>query len=219
MKKFTTLLILATTFPQLHASDWQITAGISYADISGKNVYAAGRDSNTNTQRTDSLSVPFLKISKSFSEKFNLSYTYSYYDELINNGFSPEGQIFNSEGGITQALVDYRYFEKIQEHTLGISYSLYDNKTWNVRIGPSISIAQSKAEFFEVQQVGTLGSTVFMESLSPLRNFNETDYSIGAELTTQYKLTNKTRLNFNYRYSSLGDKDINLFGIGLTIDL
>lgn len=103
---------------------------------------------------------------------------------MINNGLSLEGQIFNSGGGVTQALVDYRYFEKIREHTIGLSYPLYDNKTWNVRIGTSIYIAQSKAEFFEVQQEGTLGSTVFMESLRPLRSFNETDYSIGAELTT-----------------------------------
>lgn len=210
MTKVYYLLIIVMISNTASAYDWEFGAEISNAEISGLNAYKA--DQNLNIQKTKSLTVPSLFASMKLNDRFNLNFRYSYYNEIVNNGISSDGDIFNEGGAPTQVVVNYRIFETMHELTTALKYTLMENEKWNIGIGPNISITESNADFKKISNVSNNGVD-FHETLSPLRSFSETSFSIGAELSTTYKFSDKFKIGLNYRFTNPSDKDIHLFGI------
>ncbi len=205
MKKVSLILLTLLTSDVLLADNWQVGAGIYYADVSGINVYKASN--NINTQDTKNLNVPYLFVSKDINDKFSINYRYSYYNSLKGTGTANSSSIFGGGGISLQVITDYSIDEKIHENSLGLDYTLLADETWKLIAGPVVSFSSSSAKF------------TLIDNPSLISKLTETEVSIGAEILATLKVSEKAFLNLNYRYSSMGDKNINLIGLGFTINL
>jgi opacity protein-like surface antigen len=206
-------LILVTT---TQASDWQIGAGIYYADISGLNAYQASE--NTNNQDTENLTVPSFFIAKSFNNKFNLVYRYTSYDEIISNGVSSDTNVFNVPNvGALQSITEYRIKESLYESSFSFNYSFVDIERWKFEAGPTLSITKSKTDFFYITDHVDSQNNI-TENLRILRKISETDYTLGAEANVMYKISDKINFNVNYRYTSPSEKNIHLIGASISFN-
>lgn len=214
MKNNICLALLFLTSAPLLASEWELGIGVYKADISGFNAFKAS--GNFNEQITEDLTVPFLFVEKSIGSKYNLTFRYSYYDEIVTNGVSSTSNIFNDTSGCcvyTQANVDYRFFESMREVSVSMNYILVNSDKWKIQAGPSLSITSVNSDMYMVDLVGTIGSDVFVEQLTrKLEKFSETSYSPGAEAKVSYIISKRVNLNLNYKFSSLSEKNIHLLG-------
>jgi opacity protein-like surface antigen len=205
MNKLKLILLALLASNHLLAANWQLGAGVSYADVSGMNFYQASN--NSNTQDTKNLSVPYLFVTKGFNDKFSVNYRYSYYSSLEGHGTANTSNIFGSGGVSLQVITDYSIDEKIHENSLGLDYTLVAHESWSLLAGPVISFSSSTAKF------------TLVDNPSQIKELTETEVSLGAEILANYKISEKASLNLNYRYSSMGDKNINLIGLGFSINL
>jgi len=204
MKLISTLLISLIFVTTTQANDWQIGAGVYYADISGLNAYEAS--GNTNTQETKNLTVPSFFVAKSLNDKFILVFRYTSYNEIISNGVSSDFNVFNDPNLISPSVVTpYQIKEKMYEGSFSFNYAFVNNEKWRVEAGPALSITKLDADFF-------------IDSFGSIRNFSDTDYTLGAEANIILKLSENTNLNFNYRYTTPSEKNIHLIGASISFN-
>ncbi len=212
-----TLLFLIST--SLFASEWKLGVGIYYADISGFNAFEASE--NTNKQQTKNLTVPFIFAAKPIGDKVNLNFRFSYYDEIVTNGSSSDGNIFNDPNLISPSvLTPYRFFESIKESSVSINYVFINNDKWKIEAGPSLSFARVNSDMFGIDFTDNSGSNIVTGQLGrKFATFTDNSFSLGAEAKASFKLTNKFSFNLTYRYTSPSEKNIHLLGASIAYRL
>lgn len=199
-----TLLLITISSTSLFA-EWKAGVDIARAEISGVRGYGTGE----HTTHTGSMSVPSIFISKEFSSGFSLQAKYSYYDEIESEGISGSSDIFNTGKIALAVMTPFKIKEDIHELSLNLSYSIRMNDTFSVRLGPTISLSNSKADFFLFNDNATeLG-------LKQIDSKSSTDVTGGAEIHFQIEPNENWSSAIYYRFSNLPDRDVDIIGISI----
>lgn len=212
--KFIFLIVIFTNnITILDAEKWKAGIRLYHSEISGVRAFDA--DHNDNYNLTDTLFVPSIFIQTQLGEKFYISLEHSYLNNIESVGYSGDSSIFDAGGTANSTITDYDFIEDIHETSLSFLYTAWVYNKLSISIGPTISLSFSNTNFAERINI-ILPNTNFVGTLNRhLRNYTETDVTLGFQTGLEYQSSGNFVTGINYRFSNLPSRDVHLIGVSL----
>lgn len=192
-------LIKASPCNAIDPEKWSLSAGLTYADISGVRTYGAkyleGKTGTHETYQTESLWTPTVSLRYELSDRFAFDTSYTQFQGIQGLGISNDSDIFNENEVALFVLTPYHFSENIHDISTSIWIKALDRKKWAVELAPTLSYFSSSA-------------------IVAGRKFSADDLRLGASVRFNTNLTTRWSGHFGFRYAAPPDREVRVFSLG-----